>query len=289
MPDIVYLNGEYLPRSEAKLPIDDRGFYFGDGIYEATRAHDGRLYEPERHFRRLAYGLSELRIQGAPDAEQLLEIHDRVLQENGAVHGPAVVYTQVTRGVAARSHQFPSSATKPTVYVSVIPYKPHRESRERGVAAVTYPDIRWARCDLKTVNLLPNVLARQHAAEVGVTESIFVRDGAITEGSHTNVFAVLGGELRTHPLSNYILGGVTRDVVIEIARDQGIPVREFPFFERDLDRVEELFLTGTTTDVTPIVRLNDKPVASGEAGPIARSLYHALMERIEGVSQYSRA
>src|SRR5262245_51591918 len=283
MTDIVYLNGEYLPRSEATLSVDDRGFYFGDGIYEATRAHDGHLFEGERHMRRLAYGLRELRIAGAPDSDTLLEIHDRVLRENGAVSGPAVVYTQITRGAAPRTHQFPSVAIPPTVFVAVIAYRPQRESRERGVAAVTYPDIRWARCDLKTVNLLPNVMARQHATDKGVTEAIFVRDGAVTEGSHTNVFAMLDGELRTHPLSNQILGGITRDVIIELAAEQGIPVREFPIFQRDLERVDELFITGTTTDVTPIIRLDDVPVASGAPGPVARALYGALMPRIEGV------
>jgi D-alanine transaminase len=276
------LNGEYLPRSDATLTVDDRGFHFGDGIYEATRAHDGRLFEGERHMRRLEYGLRELRITGAPELDALLEIHDRVLQENDALFGPAIVYTQITRGSAVRTHQFPAKPVSPTVFVSVIPYAPNIDARVRGVAVVTYPDIRWARCDLKTVNLLPNVMARQHATEQGVTEAIFVREGAITEGSHTNVFAMLDGELRTHPRTNHILGGVTRDIIIDMAIEQGIAVREFPIFERDLGRVDELFLTGTTTDVTPIIRLDGKVVASGTPGPVARALYASLMRRIEG-------
>jgi D-alanine transaminase len=281
-PSTVYLNGRYLPRDQATLSVDERGFVFGDGIYEVTRAHDGRFFEPERHMQRLAYGLRELSIGGAPAGDALLEIHDRLLRENGLLSGGALVYLQITRGVAPRTHQFPAPAVPPTVFLSASPFVPNVQQRERGAPAITVPDTRWARCDIKTVNLIPNVLAKQAAAAAGVVEAIFVRDGAITEGSHTNVFGILGGELRTYPRSNYILGGVTRDVVVEIATELGVPVREMPIQSGEIDRLEELFISGTTTDVTPIITLDGRPVGNGRPGPVARGIYEALVERVTG-------
>ena len=149
---------------------------------------------------------------------------------------------------------------------------------------VTYPDLRWARCDIKTVNLLGAVLARQGAMDDGAFEAILVRDGAVTEGSHTNVFGVLDGELRTYPHSNYILGGITRDVVLEIAREQGMPVSERPFHVHDLPRLEECFLTGTTTDVMPVVGINDAMVGNGKPGAMTMALYEALATRLYPVA-----
>jgi D-alanine transaminase len=288
MTSVVFLNGEYLPRDQARLPVDERGFLFGDGIYEMTRAWHGRLFEPVGHMRRLHAGLAGLSITGAPAIDDLIAIHQRLLAENGLVDRDALVYTQITRGVAPRTHRFPVPAVPPTVFLSAMPFAPNLEVRERGTRAVTYPDIRWARCDLKTVNLLGNVLANQHAAASGVTESIFVRDAAITEGSHTNVFGVIAGELRTYPRSHYILGGITRDVMLELAAERGIPVRETPILAHEIPMLEELFLTGTTTDVTPIIELDGRPVGTGAVGPIAAMLYRALMERVMGVGSGTR-
>jgi D-alanine transaminase len=288
MPPIVYLDGAYIPRAEARISIDDRGFLFGDGIYEVTRVVGGRPFEIERHLARLRYGLDELAIAGAPDDDALLAIHERLLAENGLEQADALVYVQVTRGAARRTHHFPQPAVAPTVFAAATPFAPDLAVREKGGAAITYPDMRWARCDLKTVNLLPNVLAKQHAQERGVLEALLVRDGAITEGSHTNVFAVVEGELRTHPRSDQILGGVTRDVVLELAAEQGIPVRERPIHVRDLANVDEIVLSGTTTDVTPIVSLDGAPVGGGEPGPIARALYRALVERMGAVAESVR-
>jgi D-alanine transaminase len=288
MPPIVFLDGAYIPRAEARISIDDRGFLFGDGIYEVTRVVGGRPFEIERHLARLRYGLDELAIAGAPDDDALLAIHERLLAENGLEHADALVYVQVTRGVAKRTHHFPRPAVAPTVFASATAFAPDLAVREKGGAAITYPDLRWARCDLKTVNLLPNVLAKQHAQERGVLEAILVRDGAITEGSHTNVFAMIDGELRTHPRSDQILGGVTRDVVLELAAEQGIAVRERPIHTRDLPEVDEIFLTGTTTDVTPIVSLDGAPIGSGAPGRVASALYRALAERMGAVAESVR-
>lgn len=278
---IVYLDGAYVPAEQARISPDDRGFLFGDGAYEATRAVEGRLFELERHLARLRRTLHGLRI-ALPDAEidALAEVHQRLLRENELETGEALVYLQVTRGAAPRAHAFPPAATRPTVYLFASAITPPHALRERGAAAVTYPDVRWARCDLKTVNLLPNVLAKQHAVEQDAAEAIFVRDGVVMEGAQTNVFVVIDGELRTHPSSPYILGGVTREVVLELARGLALPVREVPVLLDELPRASELFLTSTTTDVLPLVRLDGRQIGDGRPGPVARRLYEALRGRL---------
>jgi len=280
MPGVVYLNGEFLPRERATLSVDDRGFIFGDGIYEVTRVINGRLFEADRHMRRLQYGLRGIGIDPRMTPEQILDIHHRLIQENGLTTGEGTVYLQITRGAAPRTHYFPPAATHPTVFLSTSTFTPNHEQRARGATAVSYPDIRWSRCDLKTVNLLGAVLAKQHAVAAGSLEAVFIRDGVITEGSHTNVFGVIDGELRTYPRSNYILPGITRDVVLELAVEQGITVRETPILQQEIGRLDELFITGTTSDVTPIVQLDGRPIGTGEPGRITRTLAAALERRL---------
>lgn len=282
---IVYLNGSYLPAERAQLSALDRGFVFGDGVYEVWRVVNGRLFEAERHRERLERGLRELRI-GPPDgadADGLRTIAERLLRENGLTEGHATFYVEVTRGVAARTHQFPPAGTRPTIFAYTAKFKPIEQDRRNGVRAITRPDVRWLRCDIKTVQLLPNVLAKQAAVESGAFEAIFIRDGKATEGTHSNLFAVLNGELRTHPANNLILPGITRDVVIELAREQGIAVREEPVTAAELRRCEELFFSGTTTDVLPVVGVDDFAVGNGKPGPVAGALYRGLVARMEGV------
>ena len=282
---LAYLNGQYLARTEATISVDDRGFIFGDGVYDVIRAAGGRLFEVERHMQRLEHGLGELGIGGSADARPsaLLEIAERLLRENALLDGEATVYLQITRGVAPRTHFFPASETPPTVYLSVARFTPPLALRETGAAAITHPDIRWMRCDVKTINLLPNVLAKQRAVEAGALEAILVRDGIVTEGSSTNVFGVIDGELRTHPKSNLILPGITRAVVLELAAELDLPIRETPLRSEDFGRVSEVFLTGTTTDVMPIVQLDGRPVGDGRPGPIAQVLGEGLAARLAGV------
>ncbi|MBW3628351.1 MAG: aminotransferase class IV [Gemmatimonadetes bacterium] len=278
---LVYLNGRYIPKAEALIPVDDRGFLFGDGVYELTRGIRGKLVYEEGHGLMLERGMRELRI-GGPEVltrEGLREISERLLTENGLAEGDATVYAQLTRGVAPRLHVFPEN-TPPTVYMSAAPFSSPLELRRGGVSAITLPDIRWARCDLKTVNLLPNVVAKQRAKEAGAFEAILLRDGAITEGSSTNVFGVIDGELRTYPKSNYILPGVTRDVLIGLARNLDFVVNEAPIFAEEIDRLEELFLSGTTTEVQPITKLDGQPIGDGRPGPVALALLEALYQHL---------
>ncbi|HEX5439164.1 MAG TPA: aminotransferase class IV [Gemmatimonadaceae bacterium] len=279
----VYLNGNYVDREHASIPVDDRGFIFGDGVYEVTRALRGHLFEGERHFRRLGRGLRGLGITVPAELEQLGEISECLLRTNGLTKGEALVYLQITRGAAPRTHQYPPAGTPPTVYLSVGPFTPPHELRAAGARAITIPDVRWSRCDLKTVNLLPNVMGKQRAVEAGVTEAIFVRDSAVTEGSSTNIFGVVGGELRTYPACNYILGGITRDVVLELAAENNVPVRTTPIFVHELGGVDELFLTSTTNDVMPVVEVDGHPIGGGTPGPITRRLYEAFARRLDRV------
>lgn len=281
MSSIVYLNGQFLPRSEAKLSVDERAFFFGDGVYEVTRAIGGRLFEWGRHLRRLERGLREMRLTPSITGDDLEAISLRLLRDNELQDGEAAVYLEITRGAAPRTHHFPLPGTPCTIFLSATRFTPPHDVRAVGGTAVTFPDFRWARGDIKSLNLIPSVLAKQHAVDHSATEAIFVRDGAVTEGSHTNVFGVLDGEVRTYPESNYILAGITREVVLELADELSIPVRRMPIFTHEFGQLEELFITGTTSDVMPIVALNGLPVGDGRPGRITMALYEALVPRLQ--------
>jgi D-alanine transaminase len=274
----VYLNGAFVDKGDAKISVDDRGFVFGDGVYEVTRSRDGVLLEVDRHVRRLERSMAGLDLHYPPG--DLPAISLRLLRENGFARGEATVYWQVTRGAAApRTHQFPPADTPVTVYASASSFTPLHEKRATGVGVIALPDQRWARCDLKTVNLLPNVLAKQKAVAAGVHEALLVRDGVIMEGAATNFFGVVDGVVRTHPKTNNILPGITREVVLELAAELGIAVKEEPLFVDDIPRLSESFLTGTTNDVMPVVAIDGRPVGDGRPGPAAGRLYSALMNR----------
>jgi D-alanine transaminase len=281
---LVYLDGEYIPAAEATISVGDRGFIFGDGVYEVTRAVDGELFAEEAHWLRLERGMRELGIEFGEhlDRAKVREASERLLAGNDLTRGHATVYLQVTRGVAPRTHWFPPAGTPPTIFLSASPFTVPTELRRNGATAITLPDIRWSRCDLKTVNLLGAVLAKQRAREAGAFDAVLIRDGAVTEGGATNLFAVIDGRLRTYPKSHYILPGITRDVVIEIARDNGITVEETPVLAHEIHGADEIFFTGTTTDVQAIVRLDDRVIGSGRPGPISAMLLEALLSRMSG-------
>jgi D-alanine transaminase len=278
----VFLNGNYVDGSAAVIPVTDRGFIFGDGVYEVFRSVDGRLFEGERHQERLEEGLAALRI-AMPEAAHggaLREIAARLLEENGHSRGHATVYVQITRGAAPRAHQFPADDVRPTMFVTTSALNSLEAVRSAGAVVITQPDVRWYRCNIKTIQLLPNVLAKQAAIESGGFEALFIRNGMVTEGTHSNLFAVLEGEVRTHPDNNLILPGVTRSVVLELAAELGFPVREEAITEEEIGQVDELFLTGTTTDVLPIAQVDGRHVGTGSPGPVAGQLYEALYRRM---------
>ncbi|MGH7631421.1 MAG: aminotransferase class IV, partial [Gemmatimonadales bacterium] len=254
MTDVVYLNGAFLPRDRAMVSVDDRGFLFGDGVYEVVRVLRGRWVEAERHLGRLRRSLAELDLPDpAAGGTDLPAIGAELLLRHGlSDQGEAVVYAQVTRGAAPRRHAFPAPGTPPTVFVSVAGFAPKRELQAAGVDAITHPDLRWQRCDIKSVNLLPNVLANQRATAQGAYEAILVRDRVVTEATHCNVFAVVGGILRTHPNGPAILPGVTREAVVALAGVDGVDLCEEAVSPDELARASEVFLTGTTTGVMPV-------------------------------------
>lgn len=272
---IVYLNGEYVDHANARVSVDDRGFLFADGVYEVCRVYDGSTFQMQPHMDRMAHGLCELRIRD--DAtQQIPGIAERLLDENNLRTGDATIYIQVTRGAAPRAHAFPPPETPPTVYVIAKPFKNHPEKYwTDGVAGVTVPDTRWSRCDIKSISLLPNVLANQQAKDQGAFEAIFVRDDVLIEGSHSNLWAVIDGVAITYQKCGWILGGITRDLLLQRAGEVGVQVREEPIPLADLPRVQELFLSGTTTEVMPVVKLDAHTIGDGKPGPVTRKLQEA--------------
>ena len=277
----VYLNGELVPKEKAFIPVDDRGFLFADGIYEVTPTYWGTFFRLERHLDRMRYGLDALRIDFDP--APLAGVHRQMLAANHLEDVQIViVYVQITRGVAPRAHVFPTTPVTPTVYAFANEFKrPTWEDWEKGFGAITVPDRRWARADLKTIGLLPNCLALQAATEAGSTDALLVRDGIAIEGAHNNFFAVLDGTVTTHPATHQILHGITREYVLELCRDLAIPCAERPIQLEELAGADEAFFTGTTTEVRPTVRIDGRPVGDGRVGPVARRLKDAYLEGVE--------
>ena len=275
---VVYLNGEYLRAGEAKISVNDRGFLFGDGVYEVTPAYHGRLFRWAQHLARMRKGLAALGIDY--DAAALEAVKKGLLARNGLDNVPvAYVYVQVTRGIAPRTHAFPNPPVPPSVYGFANEYRrPAREVWERGCRAITVPDQRWALAEIKAIALLPNCLAQQAAVDAGVSDAIFVRDGIALEGSHNNLFAVFDGVVTTAPKSNYILHGVTRDLMIELAGELSLPVEERAIPLAELYRADEVFFTGTTTEVRPSVEVDGRKIGDGKVGPVAKGLFDAFLE-----------
>jgi D-alanine transaminase len=269
--DVVYFDGRYLLKNDVSVSPDDRGFLLGDGIYEVAAAYDGKFVALDRHMDRLRNSLREARIDDSV-ADPMESVFTGLLDRNGlAESGKAMVYLQVTRGVAPRTHAFPKPPVRPTVYAYAAPF-PDMGDLAAGVGAITRPDLRWSRCDIKVISLMANVLANQEAKESGAFEAILLRGSIVLEGTHTSVFGVIGGEVRTAPLSPLILPGITREIVVGLCRENDIDFREEPLSETELRRADELFLTGTTTEVVPIIRLDGELVGTGSPGPVTSRL-----------------
>jgi D-alanine transaminase len=285
---IVYLDGRFLPKTQAAISVDDRGFLFADGVYEVIRSYHDHLFRLKEHERRLLRGMSALRISTARLPE-LSELAHKLLSENHLDHSEALVYLQITRGAPpTRTHAFPETGTTPTIYAAASPFTPPLEKRQKGIAAITVPDIRWARCDLKTIGLLPNCLAKQQALENGADEAIFVRDGVALEGSSCNLLIVKDGVVLTNSTTNYILAGITRQVVIELCQQQNITLHESPILVEALEAADEIFITHTTGEIVPVVRLNRQRVSNGAPGVVTRRLQAAFTEMVTRASSEAR-
>lgn len=277
MSEWAYLNGEFLPLEAARVPVEDRGYNFGDGVYEVIKFFGGKPFLMDRHRARLIRSAGELEIP-LPDLDGLFAAAMELVRRNNVPDGG--IYLQVTRGVATRTHVYPDPL-QPTVLILTRPLSfATPEQRERGVEAVTLPDIRWGRCDIKTVNLLPNTMAKEQARRAGAFEAILVRDGIVTEGASHNFFGVFDGVLWTHPADHHILPGITRGRTLELARQLGVPVREEAFPASRLSELAEAFVTGTGDLVVPVVRLNGHAVGAGAPGPITCRLRDAFLAEV---------
>lgn len=281
----VYLNGSFVDSDEAVVSVSDRGFVFGDGVYEVTRVVNGKFFMEQEHLTRLDEGLKGLKIDLDSDTKSRIPAISReLIKRNDQIEGEASVYLQITRGAARpRTHTFPDPAVTPTLFLSSGKFIPHTELHQSGVDTIKLPDVRWTRCNLKTINLLPNILAKQRAEEAGVNSAILVRDGVVTESPNANIFGVKDGVLYTFPASNYILSGITRLAVISIAGQLKIPIQFTPIREDELYTLDELFFTGTTTDIQPINRVDGKKIGSGSPGPIVRAIQKEYTQRLYSI------
>jgi D-alanine transaminase len=270
MPDIAFVNGRFLPWKDATVSIDDRGFQFGDGVYEVVRTYRGAPFELAAHLDRLNRSVKELSLSQPYSKAQWAQWIQQGLGQAG--YEEAKVYIQITRGAAPRDHAFPPEV-RPTVVMTIRELHPlSLQIRRDGVSACTCEDLRWGRCDIKSLNLLGNVLAREEARKAGVFEAILVKDGLVTEGSLSNVMAVQSGTIVTAPEGPRILSGVTRTVVLGLAEKENIPVEERFLPVDSLYTADEVFLTGTTLEVLGVVRVDGRTIGSGQPGPITKTL-----------------
>ena len=286
----VYLNGNFMAPDQARISPLDRGFLFADGVYEVIPAYNGVLFRFDEHLQRLERSLAEIGIHNPHDPAQWRSLCDSLVAHNGG--GNLSVYLQITRGAAQkRDHAFPVPPVTPTVFMMTSPGAvPAADSPDtaQGSLAITLDDIRWARCDIKSISLLPNSLLRQQAVEAGAAEAILLRDGFVTEGSASNVFIVRNGTIFTPPKCHAILGGITRDLVVELCVAEGLPVAEQEISESQLRQAEEIWVTSSTREIVPIIQLNNSPVGSGQPGPVWKTVarhYVNFKRRLCGLDQ----
>jgi D-alanine transaminase len=272
---IVFFNHQFIPKTQVRIDPDDRGFLFADGAYEVIRCYRGKLFKANEHIARLNRSLGFLRIN-LPQQVNFQEIGSRLIEQNKLQDEDAVIYIQATRGSALRKHAFPDEDISPTLYVNVSSFQRPVEKQKQGVKVILVPDNRWARCDIKSISLLPNVLACQRAKEENAEEAIFVRDDVVLEGSHSSFCGVFDNCVSTAPKSNYILPGITREVVLELCRASNITVEESPISVENLKEADELMLLSTSLEVTPVVQVDEWKVGSGKPGAVARKLQQAF-------------
>lgn len=261
----VYLNGKFLPLAEAKVSVLDRGFIFGDGIYEVIPVYGGRLFRLSHHLQRLDHSLAAIHLAPPLSHPQWQALLEELVERNGG--GDQSLYLQLTRGVAERDHAFPSEPT-PTVFAMSTPIKALEQGQPRGISAITVEDIRWQLCHIKAIALLPNILLRQQALEAGADEAIMLRNGEVTEGTASNVFVVHHGTVSTPPKGQLLLPGITRDLVVELCRRHGIQCEERRIDETALHEADEIWLTSSTREIMPVIKLDQQPLANGQPGPI---------------------
>jgi D-alanine transaminase len=269
--ELVYFNGAYVPKENVSISPDDRGFLLADGVYEVVRWYGKSFFDIKGHFKRLRRSLEELQINWN-DVDTFPSVCLELIKKNSFESVPAMVYLQVTRGAAKRTHTFPVPDVQPTVYAFAFTFSPDEKSAIEGVKVMLKEDIRWRRCDIKSIALLPNTLCFNEAYINGYTECIFNLNGSITEGTHSNIFFVRNNILFTHPESNNILSGITRNNVLRIAREAGLKVKEEAMKADNLKDLEEAFITNTSSEIVPVIEIGGIRTGDGKPGPVTRIL-----------------
>ncbi len=272
LSETVYLNGEFLPLDEARVPVLDRGFIFGDGVYELIPVYSHHAFRLPEHLRRLQASLDGIRLRNPHSESEWTHLIRTLI--NSSDDADQSVYLHVTRGVAKRDHAFPGKSVAPTVFMMTNPLvTPSKEAVEKGAAAVTAVDNRWLRCDIKAISLLPNVLLRQLAVDQDCAETIMLRDGFLTEGAASNIFVVRGKVLLAPPKNHLMLPGITYDVVLELAASNNLPREVREISGSELRGADEVWMTSATREVLAITRLDGRAVGAGVPGPVFRKMY----------------
>ena len=252
----VILNGQIIEREKAKVDIEDRGYQFGDGIYEVIRVYNGKFFTADEHLTRLFMSAEKIGITLPYTHEELKNLLSSLVKRNNVNNG--IIYLQFTRGVAARQHNFPEKSVEPAFSAYTKEMERPKDKLDNGVHAKLVSDVRWLRCDIKSLNLLGNIMAKQEAAEAGCFEAILHREDTVMEGSSSNMFIVKDGVVKTHPATNLILNGITRRVILDICKEQNITVKEKEFTVEELFSADEIFLASTTSEVMPIIKVGDR-------------------------------
>lgn len=273
---IVFTQGTFIHRDRLKFPFEERGLQFGDGVYEVIRIYRGNYYLLTEHIDRLYRSINEVKIQFPYTKENFTEMLMNLIEKNN-MDKDGKLYLQVTRGSATRNHHFPQNV-EPNVYAYIEPAERLTETMINGVHAITRPDIRWKNCHIKSLNLLPNLMAKQEAKELGCYEAIFHEDGVVTECSSSNVYLIKDGKIYTHPTTNNILKGCVRTAIERFTTDLKIPFVEQAFTIDDIESADEVFLSSSTSEITPIVKVDDKWIKDGKPGPITRKLQAAYAQ-----------
>lgn len=270
-----YFNGKLIDDSQVSISPYDRGFLFGDGVYEVVRSYSGNIFCLDEHLQRLESSLNKIEIK-VPDLNEIKEISKEIIKTNHPIGSDSLLYIQITRGASyPRSHVF-SPDLKPTVFVTSFPFTPYINEMKNGVKVILLEDIRWSHCDIKSIGLLGSIFGNLDAARAGANEALWVRNGYITEGTHTNFIAIKNNELYTPPLNNYVLPGITRNVILKLCNKLGIVIHEKEIKAKELQDFNEMMIVGTASEIIPIVQVDDWKVGAGCPGEITRVLQNAF-------------
>ena len=278
MSEIVFLNGKFIEKEEAKISPNDRGFIFADGIYEVAKYYNGKPFRYDDHLKRLKRSLTELEIDYI-ETESLEAIFAELITKNNLQNKHAGVYLQITRGEHKRVHHFPENI-QPTVYAFAFEFPSFKDNLENGIKVITHEDIRWQRCDIKSVSLLPNTMLYNKAVKAGAGECVLIRDGMVTEATHSSVLVIKNGVVITRPLSNLILPGITRKVIQELCAANQIPFVEREFSEYEMLEMDEIIVAGTGSEISPAIQVNSTIIGNGKPGKITRFIQQKFFEMV---------